>query len=207
MCIPRDFILQHARWWRWIFACAVLSLMVCLCVSWCGVNGVYSRKKEPISDFCLQSPQFHTFKYETSRKTRNTIFSDFYANMTFPLPVSESQVLCWPQIPACITAEAAPASVALTSLFIISKQASLKVELLVYWIYSSSTVCQIYQKPGLCGGCNIRVEFQCQHFFIQWNWKEIEAKIVSPCILNNNFNISYCFNCTTIIFLFVCSWL
>lgn len=54
-------------------------------------------------------PQQPPFKYETCKETRNTIFSDFYANLTFPEPVVQSWSLCGARIPACDTAEEAAA--------------------------------------------------------------------------------------------------
>lgn len=54
------------------------------------------------------------------RKTRNTIFCGFYVNLTFPLLAPQRQVLCWPQIPACVTAGVAAASIAVSLHYLIS---------------------------------------------------------------------------------------
>lgn len=84
------------------------STKIVLSLNW-DFSSLLRVKKEQISARCLQPLQFHTFKYETLRKTRNTIFCGFYANLTFPLPAPQSQVLCWPQVPACVIAEVAAA--------------------------------------------------------------------------------------------------
>lgn len=101
----------------------------------------------------------------------------------FPPPVPGSQVLCWPQIPGCATAEAAAALCCIdSSLFVINKQASLKS-----WAACVPNLQQLCQmsNPSVCRPIlwlhlwDWIVAHSSLFFFfiIQCYWREIEGKI------------------------------
>lgn len=79
------------------------------------------ERKEQISACRLQPLQFHTFKYETWGKKQQQIqyFEAFMQIWHFPCRF-QSQVFCWPQIPALVTAAVSVPCAALSLHYLLS---------------------------------------------------------------------------------------